>query len=155
MKPTEDATIERQNARVADRDPERWRRAMTRRDRPAGPGALVGVPDAPDLPSGWCRREGSEDEVVFVREGGQLRVSARPEGNAWRIYGRQRSGEAEHVTAVGGVSTREEALRCLVDAMERINDTLATADWDGRICLTDAVDGVCEHDASAIDHLVQ
>ncbi|WP_135821217.1 hypothetical protein [Halostella litorea] len=161
MKPTEDATIgrqrERDRKRVPDSDAEtdRLRRAMTRRDRPSAPDEPAAVPDAPDLPSGWTRRRNGDDEITFVREGGELRLSATRENGAWHLSGRQRTGEAEHDFRVGGVSTRDEALRCLFDAMERVNAAMAECDWNGRICLSTAVDGVCRHDSGSIGRLVE
>jgi len=161
VKPTEDATIgekrrrDSEQVQAADSETNRWRRAMTRRDRPDDAGEVTVSPDAPYLPSGWCRRRDDTDEVAFVREGGEMRLSATRENGAWRLTGTQRSGEAEHDCRIGGAPTRAEALRCLFDAMERINDRLSDADWGARICLDSAVQDTCKYDAEATDHLVR
>jgi len=128
---------------------------MTRRDRPADAGQVTVSSDVPDLPSGWCRRRDDADGIAFVREGGELRLSATRENGAWRLTGTQRSGEAEHDCRIGGAATRAGALRCLFDAMERVNDRLADADWGARICLDSAVRDACRYDAGTIEHVVK
>jgi len=175
VKPTEDATIERQYARTmgserrhsretggerqhpkkTDDETDRWRRAMTRRDRPGDPDRPAANADSPDLPAGWCQRRNDDGTVAFVREGGEIRLSATRENDAWRVTGHQRTGEAQHDCSIGGAPTRAEAVRCLFDAMERINAAMADSDWNARICLVEAVDGVCRRDAGMTEHLVR
>lgn len=156
VKPTDDEVMRPRQPGQQRPSDDRWRRAMTRRDRPADAERVIGDIDAFDLPSSWCRCTATNDEFEFVREGRGLRLIAKVgDGGNWRVSARQRTGETEHQWCVGGAATRAEALRCLYDAMERINAALAETDWNGRICVSEVLDGVCDRDPATVDHIVQ
>lgn len=127
---------------------------MTRRDHQEERSVTAGS-DGPDLPSGWAVRPDGDDEIVLVRDGGELALTATRENGVWKICGVQRSGEARHVTDIGAVSTRDDAMRRLFSCMERINAELERVGWDKRICLSEAVEDVCKRDAATMKHIVQ
>ncbi|WP_135536267.1 hypothetical protein [Halostella pelagica] len=127
---------------------------MTRRDHSEERTVAAGN-DGPDLPSGWAVRKESDDELVVAHEGGDLALSVTRERGIWKIRGHQRSGEARHVTDIGAVSTRDDAMRRVLSCMEQVNAELERVGWDRRICLPEVVDGVCTRDAATMEHIVQ
>jgi len=127
---------------------------MTRRDHQEERSVTAGS-DGPGLPSGWAVRPNDDGEIVLVRDGGELALTATRENGVWRIHGVQQNGEARHVTDIGAVSTRDDAMRQLFSCMERVNTKLERAGPDNHICLVDAVEDVCKHDAATMKHIVQ
>lgn len=93
------------------------------------------VPDDVLLPCHWLREEISDDRMEFRRDDDRFVISAvRSEGrppppdpsadHAWELRCHQRAGEANSVTTIGYVTTREVALDTVLEHMERINETI-------------------------------
>lgn len=135
---------------------ERWRRAMTRRDRPNAEWAYSAL-DPPDLPCGWTRRAAGDDRVAFGRDAGEDYVvcAERTDDGVWNLYVTQSVETESYRYELGGATTREGAVRRLIDSMERINVALDEVGLDGHVCLANVLDDVCPYETGRLAHMVQ
>jgi hypothetical protein len=145
-------------AKVSADEPatERWRRAMTRRDRPTV-GGLYSAPDPPDLPCSWTRRAASDDRVAFSRGAGEDYVvcAERTDEGVWNLYATQSVETESYRFVLGGAATRDRAVRRLIDCTERINAALDDVGLDGHVCLADVLGDVCSYETERLAHVVQ
>ena len=149
---------EETSAEVSADEPatERWRRAMTRRDRPSVEG-VYSAPDSPDLPCGWTRRAASDDRIAFGRDAGEdyLVCAERTDDGVWNLYASQSVETQSYRHGLGGAPTRDRAVRRLIDCTERINAALDDVGLDGHVCLADVLDDVCPYETGKLAHMVQ
>lgn len=135
---------------------DRWRRAMTRRDRPHAEG-VFSADDSPDLPCGWTRRAASDDYVALGRDVGEdyLVCAERTGDGIWDLYAVQSVEAHSYRYPLGGAPTRDRAVRRLIDCAERINAALDEVGLDGHLCLADVLADVCPYETEQLTHMVQ